>query len=324
MAASGARLVRVSAFAKINLTLRVVGVRPDGYHELRTTFQSIALHDTLTCRVRPGGFRIECDDPACPAGEANLVWQAAERVWAAAKRRGTPRDAQVRLTKRIPVQAGLGGGSSDAAAAVRALAALWAVDLSARRGREIAAALGADVPFFLEGGTALGVGRGDVLRPLADVPPAWVVLVVPAFGVSTREAFGWWDTDSGAPGRDIQRRLRPRQHASALARRVREEAGNDLEAPVAARRPEISRLVHGLRRRGASYAAMSGSGSAVFGLFDRRGDAAAAAEALARRGRRVIVTRSIDRAKYQRLARLARSSAHRIHLPFAPRGSSHS
>jgi 4-diphosphocytidyl-2-C-methyl-D-erythritol kinase len=319
MPGSDARTVRADAFAKINLTLRVLGVRPDGFHELRTTFQSIALHDTLTCRVRPGEFRIACDDAACPVDEANLVWRAAESVWAAAGRRGAPRDAEVRLAKRIPMQAGLGGGSSDAAAAIRAFAALWAVALTAERARTIAAALGADVPFFLEGGTALGVERGDVLYPLMDGPGAWVTLVVPAFGVSTQEAFGWWDGE--------QRRLRPRQHASAPARSVRGVGergwgparkvknvggavgitelldGNDLESCVGAHHPEIVRVVKTLRRRGATCAAMSGSGSAVFGLFDRRADASAAALALAGRGRRALVTRTLNRASYARLSR---------------------
>src|ERR1700704_785519 len=171
--------VRVSAYAKINLSLRVLGVRPDGYHELRTIFQSIALHDTLTARVRRGPFALQCDDPACPADETNLVWRAAGRVWAASGRRGTMRGVEVRLAKRIPVQAGLGGGSSDAAAALRVFGSLWRVDEPSLRG--IAATLGADVPYFLEGGTVLGLDRGDLLYPLLDHPAAWVTLVMPPF-----------------------------------------------------------------------------------------------------------------------------------------------
>ena len=278
------RAIRVRAFAKINLSLQVLGARSDGYHELRTTFQSLALHDTLTCRARPGPFQIVCDEEACPSGESNLVWRAAERLWASAGRRGLPRDVAVRINKRIPIAAGLGGGSSDAAAAIRALAALWRVELSTARARKTAAALGADVPFFLDGGTALGVGRGDVLRRLADAPPAWVTLVVPAFGVSTPDAYRWFDADANEVS----------------------EAANDLEAPVAAHHPEIAHLVAALRREGASQAAMSGSGSAVFGLFTRRAAAAAAARAVSARGRRVIVTRTLDRAGYARLGRARR------------------
>jgi hypothetical protein len=185
--------MRVRAFAKINLSLRVLGTRADGYHELRTVFQSIALHDTLTIRASRGPFSLTCGDPGCPTDETNLIWRAAARMWAAAGRRGAPRDVAIDLAKRIPMQAGLGGGSSNAAAALRALARRWRVGET--RVREAAVALGADVPYFLEGGTVLGLERGDLLFPLIDVPAAWVVLVLPDFGVSTKDAFGWFDGD---------------------------------------------------------------------------------------------------------------------------------
>src|SRR5439155_2793032 len=222
--------IRVRRVAKINLSLHLLGARSDGYHELRTTFQSLALHDTLTCRARPGPFHIVCDDEACPADESNLVWRAAERVWASAGRRGMLHDVAVRISKRIPIAAGLGGGSSDAAAAIRALAALWRVELTAARVHRIAAALGADVPFFLDGGTALGVGRGDMLRRLADAPPAWVTLIVPPFGVSTADAYRWFDADTPVGPYDVS------------------EAADDREASVASLHPEIARVVEALRR----------------------------------------------------------------------------
>src|SRR5438034_4818861 len=149
--------VTVKAFAKINLTLRVLGVRADGYHDLRTMFQSVSLHDTLTFCSARGAFGIECDDPGCPTDRTNLVWRAAEAVWRAAGHRGRPTDVQVRIVKRIPLQAGLGGGSSDAAATIRGLASLWHVDLASGGLHAIARTLGADVPFFLKGGTALGL-----------------------------------------------------------------------------------------------------------------------------------------------------------------------
>src|SRR4051812_45294960 len=171
--------MRVQAFAKINRSLRVLGTRADGYHELRTIFQSIALHDTLTIRASRGPLRLTCDDPACPADERNLIWRAAARMWTASGRRGAPNGIAIDLKKRIPMQAGLGGGSSDAAAALRALAARWRV--SNAKVREAAVALGADVPYFLEGGTCLGLERGDLLFPLIDAAPAWVVLVLPDF-----------------------------------------------------------------------------------------------------------------------------------------------
>jgi 4-diphosphocytidyl-2-C-methyl-D-erythritol kinase len=288
---------RVLAFAKINLALRVLGVRDDGYHELRTIFQSIALHDTLEIRDRRGPFALTCDDPACPADETNLVWRAAAGLWRAAGRRGAPRDVAIALLKRVPLQAGLGGGSSDGAAALAALGRRWRVN--AERVRAVAASLGADVPYFLEGGTVLGLDRGDLLFPLQDRPPAWVVLVLPAFGVGTPEAYRWWDADG-----------------------IRVSTGsNDLQAAVARRHPEIRRIANALTRAGAAEAAMSGSGSAVFGLFSRRSDAARAAAAVKSGTRRVIMTRTVNRLEYQALAA---TSDHRIHLRFAPRGFGHS
>jgi 4-diphosphocytidyl-2-C-methyl-D-erythritol kinase len=274
--------IRVRAFAKINLMLRVLGRRADGYHELRTTFQSLALHDTLTIRRERGPFRIECGDADVPTDASNLIARAAAAMWRAAGRRGAPHDVVVALVKNIPIAAGLGGGSSDAAATLRGLARLWRIDEADLP--RIAAALGADVPYFLEGGTALGLDRGDTIFPLIDHPPAWVALVVPPFGVSTKDAYGWLDRD---------RRARRRRTASP---------GNDLEQPVVRRHREIGRIVAALRRCGATHAAMSGSGSAVFGLFARRADAIEAAGALAGRGRRALVTRTLARGEYRALA----------------------
>jgi 4-diphosphocytidyl-2-C-methyl-D-erythritol kinase len=286
--------MRVRAFAKINLSLRVLGTRSDGYHDLRTIFQSIALHDTLTIRARRGPFHLTCDDPACPADETNLIWRAAERLWTVAGRDGGPRDIAVALIKRIPLQAGLGGGSSDAAAALRALGRLWRVADS--EVRHIAAELGADIPFFFEGGTVLGLERGDLLFPLIDNRPAWIVVALPGFGVSTKEAFGWWDaTRSALPSA-------PSDPSNRSDLSDPSDLVNDLEVHVAAHHPEIHRLVVGLRKSGASHAAMSGSGSAVFGMFARRADAERAAAALASRSRRIVLTRTLNRSNYQRLA----------------------
>jgi 4-diphosphocytidyl-2-C-methyl-D-erythritol kinase len=268
--------VRVSAPAKINLSLRVLGVRPDGYHELRTVFQSLALHDSLIITRQRGDFRIECDDGACPTDSTNLIWRAASAAWKASGGRGSPRDVVVGLKKRIPIAAGLGGGSSDAAAALRAFAKLWRIDETRLPG--LAKSLGADVPYFLEGGTVLGLERGDLLFPLLDRPSSWVTVVIPSFGVSTKDAFGWFDVD------------RP-PHAGA-------EGVNDLQAPVVRRHPEIGRIVSALRGAGASRAAMSGSGSAVFGLFDKRTAAVRAASAVGTAARRALVTRTLGRAEF--------------------------
>ena len=294
--------MRVRAFAKINRSLRVLGTRADGYHELRTVFQSIALHDTLTIRAIRGPFRLTCDDPACPVDDTNLIARAAARMWTAAGRRGAPRDVAIDLQKRIPMQAGLGGGSSDAAAALRALANRWRVGEA--KVRAAAAALGADVPYFLEGGAALGLERGDLLFSLADPPAAWVVLVLPHFGVRTQDAFAWFDERADTrvgPYDGADPRVRPRDVADPRVRRF-EEFVNDLEAPVVARLPEVGRIISALRRARASQAAMSGSGSAVFGLFCSRSAALRTATQLASRSRRTLVTSTLNRRKYQRLA----------------------
>ena len=284
------REISAKAFAKINLSLRVLGRRADGYHDLRTVFQSLALHDTLRVRASRGPFAVSADDPACPADPGNLVWRAADALWAAAGRTGSPSGVTVRIIKRIPMQAGLGGGSSDAAAAIRALAAWWRIALPRHRLRDVASALGADVPYFFEGGTMLGVDRGDALSRLMDAPPAWAAIVVPSFGVSTADAYGWFDEDS------------------AKARNAAPSGGsdpdNDLQAPVAARHPEIGRLVRVLARAGAFHTAMSGSGSAVFGLFRSRGAASDAVRALGGRGRRLFLTRTLSRARYQALSKV--------------------
>ena len=290
--------IRVRAFAKINLSLRVLGVRADGFHELRTVFQSIALHDTLYVR-RTSDVRLTYSGPSSvPADRTNLVWRAAEALWKSARRRGSPRGVAIWLTKRIPVQAGLGGGSSDAAAALTALARLWRVD--AQCVREAAVRLGADVPFFLEGGTVLGLERGDVLFPLLDRPRAWVVLVIPSFGVPTSDAYRWWDEDTSnvrrtrtGSVRDVHRKWSGHD---------REVGPNDLQTPVGRRYPEIGGIVRALTQAGADGAAMSGSGSAVFGLFPTRPAAERAARRIEASGRRIIVTRTLTRAEARRLA----------------------
>jgi 4-diphosphocytidyl-2-C-methyl-D-erythritol kinase len=291
--------VSVRAHAKINLDLRVVGTRPDGFHELRTVFQALALHDLVHCVARPGPFAIECDAAGVPLDRSNLVWKAAQALWRSLRRSGEVSDVVVRLHKRIPPQAGLGGGSADAAATLLGLARLWRVPVRPAQLTDVGATLGADVPFFLSGGTALGLGRGDEVYPLADLPRHWIVLVIPGFGVSTLDAYAWYDAERelGHPvARDPQ--YVPGPWPSRAAQMI-----NDLEAPTARHYPEIDQMKTALRRAGALAAAMSGSGSTVFGLFQRRSDAVAASERLSSSGWRVLLTESLGRGEYARLAR---------------------
>ncbi len=289
-----ARKITVRAFAKINLDLQVLGARPDGYHELRTTFQSIGLTDTLVFERTRGPFRIECDDPAFPTDRTNLIWKAAEQVMRLTRRREAPAAVTVRVEKNIPMQSGLGGGSSDAAATLRALCSLWRVRADNEELHYAATRLGADVPYFLYGGTALGFHRGDLVFPLDDIGRAWVVVVVPEFGVSTKQAFQWWD-DASTAGRHGQDR-RNRQDSLRMGK----SSTNDLEPVVATRHPIVTKLVRALRRRGAFHASLSGSGSAVFGMFRRRSEAQAAARTLA--GPRTFVAPTLSRAACRRLA----------------------
>jgi 4-diphosphocytidyl-2-C-methyl-D-erythritol kinase len=304
------------AHAKINLSLTVCALRTDGYHELKTVFQSLALHDTLRFASADEGLALTCSSPDVPLDAGNLVWKAARMVWDAAGRRGQPR-GRVRITKRIPARGGLGGGSADGAAALVGWNSLWNTRLPDNRLRELARGLGADVPFFLCAGTALGVNRGDEIHPMADAPSRWVVLVVPPFGVSTPEAFRWWDEDQARlAGGDAPTGLRivpslPRDdrrraavsRVTAIAPRAASGESladlpavfNDLEGPVSRRHPELSQIRRRLERAGAEAAAMTGSGSTVFGLFSTRDRATAACADLRVAGWCALVTRTATR-----------------------------
>lgn len=282
------------AFAKVNLDLRILGVRPDGFHDLKTIFQSLALHDVLTFTARRGGFAIECDSPKIPTDERNLIWKAASILWRTAGGRGNiPRDAVVGLRKRVPDEAGLGGGSADAAMAILGLAKIWKMQLDIPTLSRVAAAVGADVPFFLIGGTALGLGRGDDIYPLVDLPRTYVVIVRPQFGVSTADAYDWYDHEPRRVARETGRRNPPERWPEWAA-----NLRNDLEPVVTGHHPTIGRIKQALLDAGAVFAAMSGSGSAVFGLFERLDAARRTAADLARPGWLVLSTRTMTRAEY--------------------------
>ena len=290
------RAVTIRAHAKINLDLRVLGTRADGYHELRTVFQSIALHDLVDCIPRPGPFAIECDAAGVPLDQSNLVWRAAGALWRALRGTGPVRDVLIRLHKRIPIQGGLGGGSADAAATMLALAKVWRVPVRPIQLVDVATTIGSDIAFFLSGGgTALGLGRGDEIYPLADLPRHWIVLLVPGFGVSSSDAYEWYDTerDSGHASASREAQYVPGPWPSRAAQMI-----NDLEAPIARHHPEIDQMKMALRRCGALAAAMSGSGSTVFGLFQKRRDAVEAVDRLSGQGWRVLLTESLGRGEF--------------------------
>ena len=194
--------MKLRAHAKINLSLAVLGTRPDGYHRAADRLPVAGAPRHAAVRAGHAGAHGRCcATPGVPLDERNLVWKAARLVWQAAGRGGEPA-GRVHITKRIPAQGGLGGGSADGAAALVGLEpAVGRRGCRPRALRDLAVRLGADVPFFLCAGTALGVNRGDDVRPLDDAPARWVVLVMPSFGVSTPQAFRWWDEDTAAPRR---------------------------------------------------------------------------------------------------------------------------
>jgi 4-diphosphocytidyl-2-C-methyl-D-erythritol kinase len=254
--------------AKVNLFLRVVARRADGYHEVETVLQSIGLYDELEFE-RASGWELGCDQPGVPLDDSNLVARAAAALRA---RCGVPLAAGARVTirKRIPVGAGLGGGSADAAAALVGLARLWGVAAAPETLAEVAAALGSDVPFFLRGGAVLGRGRGERLEPLPAPAEFWLVLVKPPFPVATAWAYrAWQATTSVGPSLDEFLAALAGGDPAAVAAALR----NDLEPAVAAAHPAITSLRARLLELGALGARMTGSGSAVFAVTG--GEAAA-------------------------------------------------
>lgn len=266
------RLVTLAP-AKVNLVLRVGPPRPDGYHDILSLLVPLDLADTVEVTVHARRGAVACRVPGRPDldGPENLAARAAALV---KERFGKEHAVGIRIAKRIPVTAGLGGGSSDAAAVIRVLARAFRIrdrDALAR----IALEIGSDVPFFLGEGAAWARGRGERLRP-ARVPPLHLVLVYPrspALGIRAGDAYRWLDEDRGPAAPPL-----PRCAVAYRPGLLR----NDLEAPCLARRPELSPLLGWLVGRGAQKAIMSGSGPTVFGVFRDRSDARGAARTIAK------------------------------------------
>jgi 4-diphosphocytidyl-2-C-methyl-D-erythritol kinase len=284
---------RVEAQAKLNLFLRVLDRERNGYHRLETLFQRIALADTVAVRVGVAGRTLDCRGGNVGPVEKNLAWRAANAFATAA---GWPDGFGIEIEKRIPVGGGLGGGSADAAAVLRALNALAPRPLEADSLAVIAFGLGADVPYLLsEYPVALGAGRGERVMALGLLPVRRVILLVPPFGVSSTDAFAWHSAlrDGSGPTRPPLLLPEPLSWLVAAA-----YASNDLEAVVFARHPELAGLRDALARSGARIARMTGSGSTLFGVYDvvaERGDAEIGAGLdLDRLGARLIETRTVQ------------------------------
>lgn len=288
--------LRVRAFSKINHGLKVLARRPDGYHELRTIFQTVALCDRLEISLsrHKGPIVLKCTGAGVPAGRENLAYRAAE-LWR--RTRGTDRAIKIQLTKRIPAGSGLGGGSSDSAATLLALERLATPSLNREQLIQLAGRLGSDVPMFIFGGRVLGCGRGEEIYPLADIPSHPCLIVFPGFGVSTGEAY---------------RALSLRLTKTAASRKIGEfgarphfpleswgPAENDFEQIVFAKWPGLASLKRRFIRAGAETASLTGSGSALYAVFD-------SAEQLLRAVRlvppdwQIFRTRTLPRREYQR------------------------
>lgn len=264
--------------AKVNLYLRVLRKRPDGFHELDTLFERISLSDTLTVSRRKSGIRVTCTDPTVPTGPENTVMQAA---LALQKASGNRAGASIRILKRIPAAAGLGGGSSNAAAALVGLNRLWRLGFSRQELLRIGASIGSDIPFFLlDTPFACARGRGEILKKMPyNGSPIWHCLVKPPFGISTKEAYAALRPACLTP---------PRADAKILLHSIRKGPSsslaklliNSLEGSLNKRFTEIAGIKRTLVREGAVASLLSGSGSTVFGVFPSKYAAERAARIL--------------------------------------------
>lgn len=266
------------SFAKVNLHLRVIGKRDDGFHELCTVFQTVSLADSLT--FSPANeIEFSCEHPRTPTGDENIVVRAANAL---RKRFAVRAGAALRLEKRIPSPGGLGGGSSNAAVTMIGLSKLWNLAPTAEDMQELASELGSDVPFFLHGGTAIGTGRGEIIEPAADFDVKFLMVVAPDVEIRTSDAFAALNAPNLTKSESdnilnvCRFELESADFRSTALR-------NDFETGIFAAYPEIGRVKNALFDLGAKQAMMSGSGASVFGIFDKEETRQAAMKALDRK-----------------------------------------
>ena len=323
----------IRSFAKVNIGLRIGSRREDGFHELRTVYQTIGLHDTIRVQAGRGtGIEIRCKNPKVPDDETNTCWRVTERVLKVLKKRAK---VSITITKNLPVQGGMGAGSSNAVATLIALERELKEQLEPAQRLQIAAEVGSDLPLFLVGGTILGIGRGEQVFPLPDLPSIACVIATPPIAVSTPKAFTDWDekfdaseressgreskgkltsggpfgtinefstsvfawlmsTTAGVPAKSGDRAETP------LLDLVRAGIENDFERVFFPQYPELRDVKRVLEREGAKYASLSGSGSTVYGLFETTEAADNAAAKLQAKGVPASATRTMSRGDYWR------------------------
>ncbi|MFZ5641458.1 MAG: 4-(cytidine 5'-diphospho)-2-C-methyl-D-erythritol kinase [Bacillota bacterium] len=270
------RQIEIKARAKINLTLDVIGKRPDGYHEVAMVMQTIDLHDLITLTAIAEGIEISANNPEIPLGPENLVYKAVEII----KPAGFSGGIHIHIEKNIPMAAGLAGGSTDAAAVLKGLNSLWRLNLSPEELLELGSRIGSDVPFCILEGTALATGRGEKLTPLAAAPELWLVLAKPPVGVSTKEVYSRFD--SGRVGRRPDNAAMIEALAAGDTGKIKDNLVNVLESVTLRLHPEVSALKALLHKAGAEAVLMSGSGPAVFGLAPDQSAAGQIAEQVQR------------------------------------------
>jgi 4-diphosphocytidyl-2-C-methyl-D-erythritol kinase len=290
-------VLKLPSFAKINWTLSVLGRRADGFHELRTIFQTITLHDELTFAERADErLQLTCDAPEIPVDERNLIHRAAVAL---KEQYGVrQKGASIHLAKRIPAEGGLGGGSSNAAVALLGLSSLWNLSAGKAELCAIGARLGADVPFFFTGGTALGTGLGTDITALPDFAAEHLLIVTPDAKVATAEAYKALNAPAltKAEGDTILSISRAGEH---FAESFPDALHNDFERAIFRLKPEIERAKNALRLNGARRALMTGSGSSLFGIFENRETLARAARSLRTETNwRVFSCSTLSRAQY--------------------------
>jgi 4-diphosphocytidyl-2-C-methyl-D-erythritol kinase len=314
----------VRSFAKINIGLKIGPRRRDGFHELRTIYQTIALSDVVKVEVSRGvGIDLASKDPRVPLDESNTCYRMAERILHSFKTRGKVR---ITIEKRLPVQGGLGAASSNAIATMLGLERALKRELPPAERLRIAAEVGSDVPLFLIGGTVLGLGRGEHVYPLPDLPSLPCVVATPCVQVSTPAAFADWDGKNPASaqltGTEDSDKLELFSHLvfewlsgsnysptgvpgkagdraeALLLDLVRTGMGNDFEGVVFPKYPAIREVKRALERSGAKYVSLSGSGSSVYGLFVDKQAATEAARSLTDRDVPAVATRTLTRGEY--------------------------
>ncbi len=268
------------AYAKINLSLDVLRRREDGYHELRMVMQTVDICDDLMIeRTDEPGIEIRTDREELPVNGDNLIYKAAELLFG---EKGIRQGVRVTLTKRIPIAAGMAGGSADAAAAMHGLNELFGMGYSLEELQRLGVKLGADIPYCLAGGTMLSEGIGEILTPLPAPPACFLVVAKPDLNVSTAFVYGNLHADSLPYHPDVDGMVEALRAGSLKG--ITDRMGNVLETVTAKKYPVIEQIKGLLRDQGAENALMSGSGPSVFGVFTQRGQAEAAARAVADRG----------------------------------------